>query len=74
MTDRLAVTKLVRDMSAADQTQLIETLLDWHITSTNQMLDRIASSVRQHTVPDGRYLVTRSYVLNTIESERLGEH
>jgi hypothetical protein len=33
-------------------------------------LDRIADSVKQHTVPEGRDLVTRSYVLNTIEFER----
>ena len=71
MTDRQTVTKLVSDMSAGEQGQLIETLLDWHITSTNQMLDRIASSVKQHTVPEGRHLVTRSYVLNTLEYERL---
>jgi hypothetical protein len=33
-------------------------------------LDRIADSVKQHTVPEGKDLVTRSYVLNTIEFER----
>lgn len=34
------------------------------------LLDRIAQSVKQHTVPEGIDLVTRSYVLNTLEFER----
>jgi hypothetical protein len=34
------------------------------------ILDNIENSVKQHTVPEGRHLVTRSYVLNTLEFER----
>jgi hypothetical protein len=34
------------------------------------IIDNIENSVKQHTVPEGRHLVTRSYVLNTLEFER----
>lgn len=37
---------------------------------TNAALDRIEESVKQHTIPEGKHLVTRSYVLNTLEFER----
>jgi hypothetical protein len=35
-----------------------------------ELLDRIETSVKMHTVPEGRHLITRSYVLNTINFER----
>jgi len=40
------------------------------ISKIEEMLDSIENSVKQHTVPEGTDLVTRSYVLNTIEFER----
>lgn len=36
----------------------------------DQGLKNIEESTRQHTVPEGKHLVTRSYVLNAIEFER----
>jgi hypothetical protein len=49
-------------------------VLQWHRAEVeaaiSAALDRIATSVKQHTVPEGKHLVTRSYVLNTIEFER----
>lgn len=42
----------------------------WRDKAVNQALDNIEASVKQHTVPEGRDLVTRSYVMNTLEFER----
>lgn len=33
-------------------------------------LDALEQSIKQHTVPEGRDLVSKSYVLNSIEFER----
>jgi hypothetical protein len=35
-----------------------------------ERLDNIEQSIVQHTVPEGKHLVTRSYVRNAIEFER----
>lgn len=35
-----------------------------------EAIDNITNSIKQHTVPEGQHLVTRSYVLNTLEYER----
>lgn len=45
-----------------------------------ELLERIETSINQHTVPEGKDLLTKSYVLNTLifersalQSERSGE-
>lgn len=49
----------------------LEALITSHTNAARiEMLDRIEESVKQHTVPEGKHLVTRSYVLNTLEFER----
>jgi hypothetical protein len=35
-----------------------------------ERMDSLEASIKQHTVPEGSHLVTRSYVLNSIEFER----
>lgn len=34
------------------------------------LIDRIEASVKQHTVPEGWDLATKSYIFNTLEFER----
>lgn len=48
----------------------VNDLLALITASQKTLLDRIEQSVKQHTVPEGKHLVTRSYVLKTLEFER----
>jgi hypothetical protein len=72
--DELAITVLpdiFRGIGPGDDVVVsAEKVLAWRDKAVSQVLDNVEESVKQHTVPEGRDLVTRSYVMNTIEFER----
>jgi len=49
----------------------VENIVDKHLelvsVQITTLLDNLEQSIKQHTVPEGSHLVTRSYVLNAIK-------
>jgi len=52
------------------ESKMIESLLDLIYQKQLALLDRIKESLNNHTTPEGRDLLTRSYINNTLEFER----
>jgi hypothetical protein len=53
-----------------EQPKAKEALLAWRDKSTTDLIDRLEQAIDQHTVPEGKHLITRSYVQNCLEFER----
>ena len=64
-------TEVIRSID--ETSQAIKSEIQRHYISYDEvleMLNRIEASIKMHTVPEGERLVTRRYVVNTLEFER----